>query len=972
MTLVGTTVGRIRVVETLGKGGMGEVYVGYDETLKRKVALKVIRDERRLDAEAKARFLREARILSQLDHPAICRIYELIEGDDTDFLVLELIPGKGLKQALAEDELTPAFKLHVAERLAEVLVAAHARGIAHRDLKPENVMLTPDGEVKVLDFGLAYTVGENRVTTLDGDGGAGAGGSGAGGSGDAGPEDADRATIDPSFRAQTSLRHQAIATIAPGRATRGEPPPQPSAVAPTVVWDGKSSIEAPLPETRPRSAEGDDLPSDFVATQHGIVMGTVAYMSPEQARGERVTVAGDMYSLGLMMQELFTGSPPYEPELELLQMLHSAANAKTRPVTGIDPDLTELIERLKSLAPEARPTAAETAERLRWIRGKPGRRLLRRLAAAVFAALLFGGLKYTFDLRHQRNLAITASSEAEAARRVAEEASREAAAASHEAEEIAEFLLDLFAVSDPQKARGDTITALELLDAGAARITTELRGQPLSQSRLMLTMGRVYRQLGSYEQARRLLEEALVIRRRELGEDHLETAICLDLLASLYHDQGHYLEAEPLYRRALEIRERSLGADHRHVAASLNNLAFHYLAQGLDEPAEPLLLRALAIQQKVFGGDHPDLARSLVNLGDLYRGRGQLERAEPFVRRALEIQESLLEPDDPSLTFSLNNLAMIYHQQGETTRAVPLFRRSLEIQEKVLGAQHPNVATGLNNLAELHRVTGEYARAEPLYRRALEIQGKTLGAAHPAVAITLSNLADLHSARGDARQARPLYRRAITIQEQALGRDHPSVAVTLNHLADLYQTHGTVRRAEPLYRRALEIQEQANGEAHPSVAITLADLADLYARLGRYEEARRLYLRSQASTRQALAREPDSRANRHRLASTRVALGAVHLATGAGEEAHEAWQRAAEAMAQLTSGSETVAFLHTHTLALLHLGRVDEARPMAAKLLAKGWGHPDFLELWQQAELPAGDEAPLSGVEPRASGDTSD
>ena len=166
MTLVGTTIGRIRVVETLGKGGMGEVYAGYDEKLKRQVALKAIRDERRLDDEAKARFLREARILSQLDHPAICRIHELIEGEDSDILVLELIPGKSLKRALEEDELDAGFRLHVAERVTEALVAAHAQGVAHRDLKPDNVMLTPDGGVKVLDFGLAYN--PDAVTGLDG------------------------------------------------------------------------------------------------------------------------------------------------------------------------------------------------------------------------------------------------------------------------------------------------------------------------------------------------------------------------------------------------------------------------------------------------------------------------------------------------------------------------------------------------------------------------------------------------------------------------------------------------------------------------------------------------------------------------------------------------------------------------------------------------------------------------------------
>ena len=171
MTLVGTTIGRIRVVAPLGKGGMGEVWVGYDETLKRKVALKAIRGDRRLDAETKARFLREARILSQLDHPGICQIHDLIEGDDdSDFLVLELIEGKTLKEALEEDELDGPFRLHVAERVTQALVAAHAKGVAHRDLKPENVMLSPDGGVKVLDFGLAYNVDERLRTALSGEG----------------------------------------------------------------------------------------------------------------------------------------------------------------------------------------------------------------------------------------------------------------------------------------------------------------------------------------------------------------------------------------------------------------------------------------------------------------------------------------------------------------------------------------------------------------------------------------------------------------------------------------------------------------------------------------------------------------------------------------------------------------------------------------------------------------------------------
>ena len=117
MSHVGTKIGHIRIVETLGKGGMGEVYVGFDETLERKVAVKAIRSESRLSSEARARFLREARILSQLRHPNICQIHDYVEGKESDFLVLELIEGRNLDAALAEG-LDKPRKLRIAEQLA--------------------------------------------------------------------------------------------------------------------------------------------------------------------------------------------------------------------------------------------------------------------------------------------------------------------------------------------------------------------------------------------------------------------------------------------------------------------------------------------------------------------------------------------------------------------------------------------------------------------------------------------------------------------------------------------------------------------------------------------------------------------------------------------------------------------------------------------------------------------------------------
>jgi eukaryotic-like serine/threonine-protein kinase len=163
MELLGQRFGHIRVTGVVGEGGMGAVYSGFDETLERRVALKVIHEDLRLDEEARERLLREARALSKLDHPNICRIHDYLEGDDVDLLVLEYIEGTTLGEAMAKG-LSRAEKLRIAVAIAEVLIAAHRAGIVHRDLKPDNIMLTASGQVKVLDFGLARSI-EDRVRT---------------------------------------------------------------------------------------------------------------------------------------------------------------------------------------------------------------------------------------------------------------------------------------------------------------------------------------------------------------------------------------------------------------------------------------------------------------------------------------------------------------------------------------------------------------------------------------------------------------------------------------------------------------------------------------------------------------------------------------------------------------------------------------------------------------------------------------
>jgi tetratricopeptide (TPR) repeat protein/predicted Ser/Thr protein kinase len=697
--LLGRRVGHIRIERFLASGGMGALYVGVDETLERQVALKAIRSGARLDPEARARFRREARALSRLRHPNICQIHDYIEGAENDFLVLELIEGRSLDEALGQG-LSDALKLRVAEQLARVLAAAHEAGVVHRDLKPANVMLTSDDQVKVLDFGLSRFVERS--------------------------EDAPAAVG--------------------------------GAVPAPFDWDDArlGQVETVRIEPAPvqLTVRGD------VATQCGSVMGTLDYMSPEQARGEVAGPASDVYSLGLLLQALFTGRSAYEPGLLPTDQLAKVIRGETLSAVGLDPDLAALIGRMKALAPGARPSAVDVAERLAWIGDKPRRRLrkLATTAAVVFLAL-FGAVMAFQAWRISR--------EAERANREADRARQEAAAARG----VSDFLVGLFEVSDPGQARGNTVTAREILDEGSRRIENDLEAQPLTRARLMGAMGVVYMNLGLYEQALPLLQRAADIRAERLGPSDPELATSLHDLATLHHHREAYDLAAPLYRRALEIRERSLGMDHPDVGLSLNHLAALYRGIGEYDAAIPLYERALRILEKARGPDHPDVGTILNNLAAIYRLKGDYARAEPLYRRDLEIAEKTLGADHPELATSLNNLGVLYRDTGDLDRAAPLFERSLAICEKAQGADHPEVAITLANQGVLQYARGDHAGAQSRLERAAGILAKALGEDSLALAQTRVDLARVRLAQGRLPEAERLVEQSRAACERLLARN---------------------------------------------------------------------------------------------------------------------------------------------------------------------------------------------------------
>ena len=714
---------------------MGDVYLAYDERLRRKVALKALRHEHRPNAEVKARLLREGRILSQLEDPHICRIYDLLEEEDSDILVLELIEGKSLKQALQQAELDSEQKLRVAVQVAEALAAAHGQGITHRDLKPENVMLTPAGDVKVLDFGLSRTAEEEVSATLGG--------------------------------ARQDQAHHEVAI-------------------------------------RARAHCGRRL-----ETELGSIMGTVAYMSPEQAQGDPATAASDMYSLGLLLHELFTGESPYElsgVRRPLTMMLLKVSQAETRAVTGVDPDLAALIERLKSLAPAARPSAIDVGERLRWICAKPRRRRRQALSAAGLVFLVV--------------IAAVLGFQAHRIGREAERANREAARAGQEAEaarQVSRFLIELFELSDPGNARGNTVTAREILDDGARRISGELASQPRIQARLMDTIGTVYGNLGLFDQALPLLRQALDRRAELYGSEHSETAESRTHLAYLYWRQGKFEEAIPLYRSSIATQERVLGPQHPDLATSLNGLANIYWNQGKYELAEPLHRRSLAIREKAFGDEHPEVASSLDNLAIVLKDQERWDEAEPLYQRSLAIRERILGEDHHQVAASLNNLGVLYLAQKRFAAARPLYQRAIEIWERVMGPEHPAVGVGLINLATIHDELGHRDEARELYGRALAIFERTVGLDHPYSGYALAGQGTVLFREGRFAAAKAPLQRSLAILERSLGPEHVEVGRRLKELAALYARLGDPARAADSLRRARAVLERTLGPDHPEV-----------------------------------------------------------------------------------------------------------------------------------------------------------
>ncbi|NNE59268.1 MAG: tetratricopeptide repeat protein, partial [Woeseia sp.] len=451
-----------------------------------------------------------------------------------------------------------------------------------------------------------------------------------------------------------------------------------------------------------------------------------------------------------------------------------------------------------------------------------------RLRAGVVAALAVLGVvaaMSAYFATQQRDLANQARTRAEVE--------------AETAKQTTEFMVNLFSVSDPSEARGNTITAREIMDKGAERIGKELTGQPATQATLMETIGTVYTSLGLYEQAAILLQQALDLRRQVFGENHTEVARTNDRMGQVLTKIADYASADAALTAALTVRRELLGDENLEVAATLTNLAELRAHVGEFEQAEGLLREALEIRTTILGAENMEVAQSLERLGLNLYNQGNYDNAETLLRESIAMRKTLLDGSPhPQLADGLNNLGLVLMDKGDSNGAKLMFQEALAMNRQLLDELHPTIAVNLNNLALLYHDSGEFTAAEQTYRDVIDIRQKALGAEHPEVALAKSNLAFLLYDKGDSEGGIAMQREAIEIYRKVFPDGHPDLASSLGALGNWLTNAGRYADAEPLVQESVAMRQQIFGDEHIHTAVGLSALAQLYLATGRVDDAR--------------------------------------------------------------------------------------------------------------------------------------
>jgi non-specific serine/threonine protein kinase/serine/threonine-protein kinase len=754
--------------------------------------------------EVVARFESERQALALMDHPAIAKVFDAgSTPDGRPYFVMEYVVGIPITDFCDKHQMTTRQRMELFIQVCEGVQHAHQKAIIHRDLKPSNIL----------------------VSEVD-----------------------------------------------------GKPVPR-------IIDFGLAK------------ATSQRLTDRSLYTLVGTFLGTPEYMSPEQAdsAGEDIDTRTDVYSLGVVLYQLLVGALPLDLKKaayeEILRRIRekevskpssrismqdgdSAITAKNR---GTDPpSLTRQLRGdpdamvLKALEKDRKRrygSPSELAADLgRYLRHEPvaahapsaayrARKYIRRhrlgVALATAAALLLVGLAMTEAVQLRR-----ITRERDRANRERDRANR-----------IADFMTNMFKVSDPNEARGNTVTAREILDKSANEIDTSLSNDPELQAKMMSNMGATYTGLGLLPQAQSLLERAIKIQRRVLGPENAEILASMNALCRVLSDEGHYAEAGKVDRETLDISRRVLGPENLATLDSRYRLAFDLATLGRYPEAEKLNGETLDIDLRVLGPEHWSTLLTMWDQGNILAREGRYAEGEKLIRQTLDIDTRLYGLNSAYTLINMTTLSWILRDEGHYAEAEKLARQIVDIRRRVLGPDRPFTLQSEYALADILKLEGRYAEAEKLARQTLDTERRVIGPEHPDTLVTAIILANILSLEGRSPEAERLARETLEIQRRTLGPEHPRTYASAIRLADVLRLEGRYPEAEKLARETLDIQRRTLRPEHNDTLWTMSVLGGILVDEGRYAEGDKLLRETLEIQRRTLGEQ-----------SLRTASTAYHLA----------------------------------------------------------------------------------------------
>jgi serine/threonine protein kinase/tetratricopeptide (TPR) repeat protein len=629
----------------------------------------------------------------------------------------------------------------------------------------------------------------------------------------------------------------------------------------------------------------DSLESATEATVTGLRMMTPEYASPEQARGDRITTATDIYSLGVLLYQLLTGHRPYQfKDKALLEVARVICEkAPEQPSTAIS-----RIEEVSAAG--GKPAIRLTPESVSRTREGEPEKLRRRLAGDLDNIVLMAMRKeperryssvaqFAEDLRrHLAGLPVLASTDtfwyrsakfvrrhktgAAAATLVvlslfggiiatawqARIATRQRNAAQIEkarAERINEFLQDMLGSADPSwytnnPRRGGEVTVAEMLDEEAERADHELADQPAVLAAVQRTIGNTYRYQGRFDLAERELRTALATEQRLYGPAHPEVARSSDLLAGVFMVKGEYDKAESLLRQAVEIyRDPRAGGDAPPVwhMSALGDLGLLLSARGDSAGAEGVLREALRLAPKLTGNERALIPLLLANLGRARESQGDLSEAETLYRQSTVEYRRLSGRERLELATSLTYLGDLLMTEGKLSESELVLAEALDIARRLAGEDNLNFFHTLKSFGQLLYLKGEYAAAEEQIDRSLEFLRRTMPAGHLAFASPLTTLGLIMNRTGRPALAEKNLREALAIRTRVLPKGHLLIALTEGGLGECLLTQERYAEAEPLLKESYGDLTTSQGAKNPRTLEARQRLAQLYQSWGKPELA---------------------------------------------------------------------------------------------------------------------------------------